>query len=91
MGEMISFPVLKINVETLWSNEKDLEKEVFWGLQVHEIIPYPVWIIQFPVFEINKIKLLQRQNQAKLSKMILRVGLAMSDVRFIKLVWLDWG
>ena len=64
---MIPFPVLKINSELLGSNEKYFVKEVFWdqmkifckrtflirGLEVGEIIPFPVWIIPFPVLKIN--------------------------------------
>ena len=52
---MIPFPVLKINFETFGSNEKYVVKEVFFigGLEVGEIIPFPVWIIPFPVLKIN--------------------------------------
>ena len=51
MGEIIPFPVwiilfsvLKINFETLGTNEKHFIKEVFLirDLEVGEIIPFPV-------------------------------------------------
>ena len=93
---MISFPVLKIDFESLGINENYFVKEVFWsetwkwekwfhflfrwfhfrflklistpwikwetfcnrsflirGMEVGEIIPFCVWIIPFPVLEIN--------------------------------------
>ena len=52
---MISCPVLKINFEPLGTNEEDFVKEVFLirGLEMGEIIPFPVWIIPFPVLKIN--------------------------------------
>ena len=55
MGEIIPFPVLKNNFELLGSNEKPFCKKSFLirGLEVGEIIPFPVWIIPFPVLKIN--------------------------------------
>ena len=50
-----SISCLKIKFETLGENENDFEKEVFFnrGLEVGEKIPFPVWIIPFPVLKIN--------------------------------------
>ena len=44
---------MKINFEPLISNDKYFVKEVFLirGLEVGEIIPFPVWIIPFPVLK----------------------------------------
>jgi len=62
MGEIIPFPVLKINFENIGTNKKYVVKEVFFirSLEVGEIIPFPVWripfpdwIIPFPILEIN--------------------------------------
>ena len=46
---------MKINFEPLGSNEKHLVKEVFFirSLEVGEIIPFPVWLIPFPVLKID--------------------------------------
>ena len=50
MGEIIPFPVLKIYSETLRTNERSF---LIRGLEVGQIIPFPVWIIPFPVLKIN--------------------------------------
>ena len=48
---MILFPVLKKNAELLEENEKHFVEEDIWpeGLEVQGIIPFPVWMIPFPV------------------------------------------
>ena len=62
---IIPFPVLKINVDTFsenflqkkvflsvsWKLEKSYRKVFIRGLEVGEIIPYPVWKILFPVLK----------------------------------------
>jgi len=52
---IIPFPALKINFETLETNDKTFCKSSFLikGLEVGEIILFPVWIIPFPVLKIN--------------------------------------
>ena len=51
MGEIIPFPVLKIDFEPLGTNEKYFVKKsiLIRGLKVGEMIQFPVWIIPFPV------------------------------------------
>ena len=51
---MILFPVLKKNAELLKQNKKHFVQEVIWseGLEVQGIIPFPVWMIPFPVLNI---------------------------------------
>ena len=45
---------MKIDFEPLGTNEKHFVKDIFIrGLEVEEIIPFPVWIIPFPVSKIN--------------------------------------
>ena len=50
-----SFSVWKINFEVFGSNEKYFVKEIFWsrGLEVEEMISFPVLIIPFPVVNID--------------------------------------
>ena len=49
---LILFPFLKNNAELLGENEKHFAKEVIWseGLEVHKIIPFPVWNILIELF-----------------------------------------
>ena len=49
VGEIIQFPVLKINCVLLRVYEECNTCFLIRGLEVEEIIPYPVWIIPFPV------------------------------------------
>ena len=51
---MILFPVLKKNAELLEENENHFVEEDTWpeGLDVQGIIPFPVWMIPFPVLNI---------------------------------------
>ena len=55
MGEIIPIPVLNINFELLDNNEKKNCRRIFYirGLEVGEIIPFPVRIILFPVLKIH--------------------------------------
>ena len=50
---MVLFPVLK-KTELLKENEKHFVEEDIWseGLEVQGIIPFPVWMIPFPLLNI---------------------------------------
>ena len=54
-GGIIPYPVLKTNFKFLCKYGEDVVKEVFFirGLEVGEIIPFPVWMILFSVYQIN--------------------------------------